>query len=230
VGSRQGKNRDMGTLRYAALDPIFFMHHGNIDRIWSLYKLTQPDPEGDYGKQEYTFTDLDGLPVTVKVKDIVQSMNNISYLPPQGATPAPHLMKALAMAPQTAPPERSGDFVQKADVLTAKPLTITVSASPELKPLLLAGADAKTHSVSVLEIETGAIQYAQKFSIRLFVNKPDANRETSMKDPHYAGTISALDGESRRGEVGRMSAIPPGHPGNTRRQLYKLVKTENRSR
>jgi len=45
VGSRQGKNRDMGTLRYAALDPIFFMHHGNIDRIWSLYKLTQPDPE-----------------------------------------------------------------------------------------------------------------------------------------------------------------------------------------
>src|SRR5260370_27582472 len=105
VGSRQGKNRDMGTLRYAALDPIFFMHHGNIDRIWSLYQQTQPDPEGDYGKQEYTFTDLDGFPVTVTVKDIVKSMTNATSLPPD-ATPPPHLMKALAMAPQTAPPER----------------------------------------------------------------------------------------------------------------------------
>ena len=42
VGARFGKNRDMGTLRYAALDPIFFMHHANIDRIWSLYHREQP--------------------------------------------------------------------------------------------------------------------------------------------------------------------------------------------
>jgi hypothetical protein len=33
VGSRFGKNRDMGSLRYAAVDPIFFMHHANTDVI-----------------------------------------------------------------------------------------------------------------------------------------------------------------------------------------------------
>ena len=49
VGSRFGKNRDMGSLRYAALDPIFFMHHANIDRLWSLYKRTQPDPDKPWG-------------------------------------------------------------------------------------------------------------------------------------------------------------------------------------
>jgi hypothetical protein len=160
------------------------------------------------------------------VKDIVKSMNNVTYLPPQGAAPPQHLMKALAAAPQTTPTEHSASFVQKADVLTGKPLTITVSASPELKPLLLAGADAKTHSVSVLEVETGAIQYAQKFSIRLFVNKPDANRETRMKDPHYVGTITALDGESRRGEVGPdVSHSFPVILGPSDANFYKLVKT-----
>jgi hypothetical protein len=71
-----------------------------------------------------------------------------------------------------------------------------------------------------------AIQYAQKFSIRLFVNKPDANRETSMKDPHYVGTINALDGESRRGEVGPdVSHSFPVILGLRDANFYKLVKT-----
>ncbi len=45
VGSRFGSNRDMGTLRYAALDPVFSMHHANIDRIWKLVPQTPTGPE-----------------------------------------------------------------------------------------------------------------------------------------------------------------------------------------
>jgi polyphenol oxidase len=230
VGCRQGKNRDMGTLRYAALDPIFFMHHGNIERIWTLYKNPQPDPDGPYGKQEYTFTDLDKSQVTVTVKDIIRSITNVTYLPPQGPAPAPRMLTSLAIAPQSGPratpTERNGTFVQKTEVLTAKPLSITISAGPELRPLLTAGADAKTHSVSILEVQTGAIPYAEKFSIRLFVNKPDANRETSMKDPHYVGTISALDGQNRRGETGEdVSHTFPVILGPSDANFYKLVKT-----
>jgi polyphenol oxidase len=81
VGTRFGKNRSMGTLRTAAGDPMFYMHHGNIDRIWSLYKQPQPDPSGDWGKQEYNFLDVDGSVLTLSVKDIIEKTTNISYTP-----------------------------------------------------------------------------------------------------------------------------------------------------
>lgn len=79
VGSRIGKNRTMGTLRNAAADPLFYMHHCNIDRIWSLYKNEQPNPAGPWGKQKYNFFDVDGSIVSWSIQDIIEKTINISY-------------------------------------------------------------------------------------------------------------------------------------------------------
>jgi polyphenol oxidase len=84
VGSRYGANRDMGTLRYAALDPLFYLHHANVDRIWSLYPYT-PDPEATpgWGKQWFNFYDAaTGKEVSVTVADTVKRMKNVTYAGP----------------------------------------------------------------------------------------------------------------------------------------------------
>lgn len=81
VGIRFGKNRNMGTLRSAAADPIFFMHHCNIDRIWSLYTQPQPDPTGDWGAPVYHWTDIDGKQVVASAEDIITKFTNIQYAP-----------------------------------------------------------------------------------------------------------------------------------------------------
>jgi len=207
VGSRFGKNRDMGTLRYAALDPIFSMHHANIDRIWSLYRKPQPDPKtSPWGKQKYTFLDSTGLPVSVTVRDIVESMKTVQYLAP--ATPTPQARVFLAAVPAIsaqAPEEKSEMLVQKPQTLTAKPITFETEPKPATKLLMEKGNVPVESSVTLLEIVTGPIAITHKFMVRIFVNKPDADAHTSIKDPSYVGRIRAMDSESRGGESGSKS-------------------------
>jgi polyphenol oxidase len=204
VGSRLGKNRDMGSLRYAALDPIFFMHHANIDRIWSWYRKPQPDPDmGPWGEQQYTFRDVDGSPATVTVRDIVKKMTNVEYLPPASSTnEVKAFLGALPAAVEEAPIKKSETIVEKSDTLTDKPLTLKGTFKSGAQALLKEDAPESKNTFYVLEVQTGPVSYAGKFTIKLFANKTDADDKTSIKDPHYIGRISALDSESRLNEAG----------------------------
>lgn len=226
VGSRLGKNRDMGTLRYAALDPIFCMHHANIDRIWSLYRKPQPNPDtSPWGKQAYTFINVDGSPVTVTVRDVVKYMTNVTYAPPRGALLAARMFAVPQVATEQNPVENSGVFTQSPNAtLTAKPLTVTVQPDAETDALLKEGAGHTPATLSLLEIETGPIAYRDKFSIRLFVNKPDANLHTSLTDLHYIGRIEGMDSE-RRGsaEEAESSHTFPIVLGRSDSNFYKLA-------
>jgi polyphenol oxidase len=226
VGSRFGKNRDMGTLRYAALDPIFSMHHANIDRIWSLYRKPQPDPKtSPWGKQKYTFLDVTGLPVSVTVRDIVESMKTVQYLPP--GAPSPQARAFLAAVPAIsaeAPEEKSEMLVQKPQTLTAKPVTFETEPKPAMKLLMEKGNVPVESSVTLLEIVTGPIAITHKFTVRIFVNKPDADAHTSITDPSYVGRIRAMDSESRRGESGSKSHSFLIILGGRDNRFYKAVR------
>jgi polyphenol oxidase len=233
VGSRVGKNRDMGTLRYAALDPIFFMHHANIDRIWSWYRGVQPDLEGPWGpnkyvwgKQPYTFIDIDGSPVTVTVADIVTSMSNVTYLEPSSSPAAmASLSSALPGSSQQRLKEQTVTFTQEVRTLTMKPLTLSVRPQGEATNLLSTMIAAQPRPLSLLVIETGPVTYTGKFTIKVFVNKPDADSSTSIHDPHYVGRVRALDSEGRVNEIGKdishtFSIIIPPDDSN----FYKIVR------
>ncbi|CAN1121253.1 Polyphenol oxidase latent form, chloroplastic [Linum perenne] len=66
-------SEDMGNFYSSGRDPLFYVHHGNVDRLWNVWK--------DIGKYRFDFDDYDYLnasflfydenanPVRVKVKD-----------------------------------------------------------------------------------------------------------------------------------------------------------------
>lgn len=70
---------DMGNFYSAARDPIFFCHHSNVDRMWSVWKtlggrrtdLTDPD----WLNASFFFYDENANPVRVKVRDCLDSRN-----------------------------------------------------------------------------------------------------------------------------------------------------------
>lgn len=201
VGSRMGNNRDMGTLRYAALDPIFNLHHANVDRIWSLYPYT-PDPDGAppagvagltsaawkaWGDQKLEFVDIDGKHVYVTVRDTVKNMNTVTY-----AVPAEPAKPVRAPKLDTKPRERSAVLSTEAIKLTDKPASVTVKESALLddaKSDVRAGRPA----ASILEIEIGDFHYSQRFAVRVFVNKEDADARTPLTDEHFVGSFQVLD-------------------------------------
>jgi len=169
VGTRYGGNRTMGTLRYAANDPIFFMHHGNIDRIWSLYKNEMPDINGPWGKQEYTYTDIDGSPVKVTVKDIVTKMTNVKY-----QSPSDEPIKLISNINTNIPKSVT---VPVTGTLTSAGVVLDIPESDKIKELL----NLKS-KLSILTVETGPISYVDKFKISVYVNG------------NYVGRVNVLDG------------------------------------
>ena len=58
---------DMGKLGSAALDPIFWLHHANIDRLWSVWNArgnnNSTDPAWLNEKFRNMFFDKNGNPV-----------------------------------------------------------------------------------------------------------------------------------------------------------------------
>nr|QVN30069.1 polyphenol oxidase-2-like protein [Juglans regia] len=68
---------DMGNFYSAGRDPIFFAHHSNVDRMWSIWKTLggkRTDfTESDWLNAGFLFYDENGQAVRVKVKDCLDT-------------------------------------------------------------------------------------------------------------------------------------------------------------
>ena len=206
VGERYGSNRDMGTLRYAALDPIFYMHHGNIDRIFSLYKNRMPNVDGPWGQQEYTYVDVDGSPVTVSVKDIMTKLSpQIQY-----QSPSDDPVQIISDSNNELPEVVS---IPVNAVLGHKGLEIAVPDSERLTKLINSNS-----TLSMITIETGPITYTEKFKIKMFNDKKYVGRISMMSgrkadtDPTISHEFTTSIGIGKKSFSRNMKSILNGYP------------------
>jgi len=104
------KNTVMGAVPYSANDPIFWLHHCNIDRTWDCWhSISGHDNPNDpnYLKQPFSYVDENGNLVTKTVNDIINGgmVDYVYQRPSNCARPSAPLVaakKALAAAPMTA--------------------------------------------------------------------------------------------------------------------------------
>jgi polyphenol oxidase len=74
----QGQVGDMADFETAARDPIFFAHHGNLDRLWEIWrkdparKSTEPTSDA-FLKHKFVFTWLDGTSMEIAVSDTLDT-------------------------------------------------------------------------------------------------------------------------------------------------------------
>lgn len=72
-----GNGQNMGAVPWAAGDPIFWMHHSNIDRLWASWNKagrknpTDPVKDKDFLQQTFTFANANGQQVIAMVKDFL---------------------------------------------------------------------------------------------------------------------------------------------------------------
>ncbi|CAH1415798.1 unnamed protein product [Lactuca virosa] len=104
TGDRNQPNgEDMGNFYSAGKDPIFFAHHGNLDRLWSVWKTLggrrKDFTDNDWLDSSFLFYDENAELTRVKVRDCVDSKNmNYVYqdveLPWLESKPVPRLQRA----------------------------------------------------------------------------------------------------------------------------------------
>jgi tyrosinase len=120
-----GNSTDMGQIPTAAGDPIFWMHHCNIDRLWASWnKAGRANPKGAaFLSKTFVFADHTGKRVVAKIGDFLDiAPLHYTY---DSLEPVPSAIGAHAAAPGTPRPPAT----------VASAATITLSAKPLRVPL-----------------------------------------------------------------------------------------------
>lgn len=79
-----GSNGWMRQVELAARDPIFWLHHANIDRLWERWLRLEggranPVGNSDWMNDPFTFFDENGRQVTLRGRDVINPVEQLNY-------------------------------------------------------------------------------------------------------------------------------------------------------
>ena len=185
-----GNNGWMIDPNLAARDPVFWLHHANIDRLWNVWLAlgggrTNPST-GNWPTQTFTFFDENGQKVEMTGQQVVDSAAQLhyTYAPGSGDEAGPEAaVKSLPAEPFT---DAESEVVFEKQVGTRLTKQTKVSLSLPEAPALEAGSTKR----DVLVIE--GIQYGRPgVYYEVYANLP-AGTAPDANGPHYVGNIAVF--------------------------------------
>jgi hypothetical protein len=214
VGGSGGWMTDPDT---AARDPIFWLHHCNIDRLWEHWRAlgggrSNPTADDTWMNTAFTFYDENGNKVGLTGTDILDTQNQLGYsyddLPQ--AVAAAGERETTGRAPVTA--------TEMTRVLASRPPTEgAVNLTPRETTLRLQPASTETAEsiakpgTGPVVLSFGDISYREPVGIyyEVYLNKPGA----APPDPsglYYAGNLALFalgHAHGREGVTGGKTAL-----------------------
>jgi len=187
----------------AAQDPIFWLHHANVDRIWNQWAnaaATHKAPtEGNWTSQSFRFFDANGAEVSLTCAEVVVLAKQLDYeyAPPLAARPAP----ARPRRPfQEAAVAAGGDGGAKPTMhlvggshtpteLAGSPEQVTVDIDERASQSMLSAAGVQQPRRVFLTVQEIESERDPGTPYGIYVNLPDgAPPDTAAS--HYAGSLS----------------------------------------
>jgi len=210
-----GNSRGMGQVPWAANDPIFWLHHCNIDRIWASWaKAGGKNPnDATFRNTMYRFVDGSGNGVQGKVSDILE-LQDLDYeydryldRPPGSApflAPSARLSPAVhAVSRQISGPVRLG----------ASATSVALATQPVARLNLPSGAN--TLAAQVQAEASDRVYYLRLNDVRAPF-APDTGYEVylghtgeaapSRSDPSFVGSLSFFGVASREANADHPAA------------------------
>lgn len=218
----------MGDLDAAAKDPIFWLHHANIDRLWKRWLdqgggRSNPTDDNVWMNYSFTFYDEGGNQVQMSAKDILDTVNQLGYGydddPPNVPTPPfAHEVGAKALMAAASPSGFStvlaatigGNMIE----LGTQPVKVAVQMDDTTHNKVAAMAAANVvRSRIALNLE--GIDYDQNpgVSYEVYINLPEG-REPDYRSQYYAGNLSFFGMKPHI--HGGQATLVQGQPGGKR--------------
>ena len=190
-----GNGQGMGSVPWAANDPIFWMHHCNIDRLWASWnKAGRANPGGAWLTRTFTFADANCRRVIARVGNVDQiSKLNYTYdrfEPVPGAMAVPANMRAMAPMLHL---QSSVTATAGAIALAGAPVRVAMqrpaAAGPAVQPFAAAGMALHTARTAILALDNVSTDVQPEVLYDVYLDLP-ADAAPNPDGPNYAGTIN----------------------------------------
>ena len=197
----------MGNPDTAALDPIFWLHHANIDRLWAVWngqRRLNPSDD-DWVDQTFSFFDADGTEVSKACGEVDDTIADLGYTYRPSPAPARRVTPAPAVPPEAiltgssreSEPELVGASEQPVE-LVGTPARVTVPIDQRAAAGLLADTDARAAPRRVyLNVEDIEAEQNPGTVYGIYVNLPEG-APPDVAALHYAGNVSFFGIERAR--------------------------------
>jgi tyrosinase len=179
----------------AARDPVFWLHHANIDRLWNQWLnagggRVNPVTSAAWTTPTFTFFTETGASVSMSACQVLISATQLGYRydtdgePVGGSCPTPIAATAERMS---STPPRAVATKQGAVVLGDQPVTVSVELGTEARTALTPAADGKTYLLSI-----EGITYTKQPGVHyeMYLNLPAGSGEPESAGGHYVGNLA----------------------------------------
>ena len=225
VHVRVGDGRGMGSVPWAANDPIFWLHHCNIDRLWASWNRNGGlNPMDSWRDKTFVFPDGRGGRVVTPIKAVL-AMTDVPYTY-EALQPGPTITAAAATVPErpqvTIATARGIAFgADGAEVQltpTSGPRPRVVGASTRRTFVLLSDLQAKTQPGVLyrVEVQDRAGAWRRVGLLNFFDAVPHGgpgehdHGTAAMSDKLFSYDVTAIAGELEANPVVRIR--PNGAP------------------
>ncbi|HEX3977515.1 MAG TPA: tyrosinase family protein [Solirubrobacteraceae bacterium] len=193
----------------AAADPIFWIHHANIDRLWFIWSsprhLGPNDPR--WTGQAFSFFDAHGQRVTRTPADVVDIVSQLGYTyevapparPAGGPRPTP---EDVVTGPE--PPEGEPELVGASETpvrLAGAPASVALQIDPQAHEAALAATGATAPQRILLGVEDIEAEQNPGTVYGIYLNLP-ADASPDVAESHHAGNVSFFGVERARNPRG----------------------------
>jgi hypothetical protein len=184
----------MGKVAVAGTDPIFWLHHANIDRIFECWQKSGGTVPSDLKDQPYPFIDATGALVTMKYSDLPLDYT-YDHVNRCGRKPTARLLATpQALAPQvTSLAKVQGFAISDASAAVSLPLPKSGPPADRFRNSLLAPA-GPTRTKLVLDDITAEGPPGVLFKVYLSTAGPHPRRQ-------YVATLSFFGVEAHDGHA-----------------------------
>ena len=216
----------MSAFDTAPLDPVFWMHHANIDRLWVdwLKQDGRENPgEVAWADEPFDFHDQSATPVRMMSSEVVDP-EQLGYEYEEVAVPALLAGGGSGMPPSPPPPDRPPELVGATEApltLEGRAEQVAIPLSEPAGPALLAdvGEPARVY----VNVEGIRGDRNPGLSYAVYVNLPD-DRDPGTAERHHVGNLSFFG-------IERAQDVDVDHPGgHGLRYVFDITELANELR
>jgi hypothetical protein len=187
---------DMASLE-SPRDPVFILHHANIDRLWNRWIAQgngreNPTNNSTWMNQEFFFFDEDGNQVALKGSQILNTVAQLNYRYDDDPVTLPRVALREAQMSQQKVIASEILTTQKQPIkLTEKRQEVNITIPEDNRSTLLQSIQSKFANERII-LQIKGIQYDEPVGMTylLFINLPESVRNPDHTDPHFIGTLS----------------------------------------